>query len=60
MNKKVDLVNLETLEIAAICLITEKSTSIFFAKTGFTKGRIDKVSEMGNEMLIDYDKILKT
>lgn len=58
-NEKVDLHVLETL-VARSCLFHYKKTHFYlFAKSGFTKGCVDKAIEMGNVTLITYEDILK-
>ena len=57
-NEKVDLGVLETLvERSKLFGYTDKHFYLF-AKTGFTKGCIDKAYEMGNVTLVTYDEML--
>lgn len=58
-NEKVDLGVLEKL-IERSSLFNYKKTHFYlFAKTGFTKGCIDKANEMGNVTLVIYEDMLK-
>ena len=58
-NEKVDLGVLEKL-IERSSLFNYKKTHFYlFAKTGFTKGYIDKANEMGNVTLVIYEDMLK-
>ncbi len=57
-NEKVDLGVLETL-VERSTLFRYKQTHFYlFAKTGFTKGCIDRANEMGNVTLVRYKDIL--
>ena len=58
-NEKVDLGVLETL-VQRSELFAYKNVHLFlFAKSGFTKGCIDKAAELGNVTLVTYADILK-
>lgn len=58
-NEKVDLGVLETLVERSTLFNYKKTHFYLFAKTGFTKGCIDKANEMGNVTLIAYEDMLK-
>ena len=59
-NEKVDLSVLETL-VQRSALFDYKRVHLFlFAKTGFTKGCIDKATALGNVTLVTYADILKS
>lgn len=59
-NEKVDLSVLETL-VQRSALFDYKRVHLFlFAKSGFTKGCIDKATELGNVTLVTYADILKS
>ena len=59
-NEKVDLGVLETL-VQRSELFAYKNVHLFlFAKSGFTKGCIDKAAELGNVSLVTYADILKS
>ena len=58
-NEKVDLGVLETLVDRSSLFNYKKKHFYLFAKTGFTKGCVDKAAEMGNVTLIEYDEMLK-
>jgi hypothetical protein len=58
-NEKVDLGVLETLVERSTLFHYKKTHFYIFAKTGFTKGCIDKANEMGNVTLVTYADILK-
>lgn len=58
-NEKVDLGVLETLMGRSNLFQYKKKHFCLFAKTGFTKGCIDKTSKMGNVTLVAYEEILK-
>ena len=58
-NEKVDLGVLETLVERSSLFNYKKKHFYLFAKTGFTKGCVDKAAEMGNVTLIEYDEMLK-
>ena len=58
-NEKIDLGVLETL-VQRSELFAYKNVHLFlFAKSGFTKGCIDKAAELGNVTLVTYADILK-
>ena len=58
-NEKIDLGVLETL-VQRSKLFAYKNVHLFlFAKSGFTKGCIDKATELGNVSLVTYADILK-
>ena len=58
-NEKIDLGVLETL-VQRSKLFAYKNVHLFlFAKSGFTKGCIDKAAELGNVTLVTYADILK-
>lgn len=58
-NEKVDLGVLETLVERSTLFNYKKMHFYLFAKTGFTKGCIDRANEMGNVTLVIYEDILK-
>ena len=58
-NEKVDLGALETLVERSTLFSYKKTHFYLFAKTGFTKGCIDRATEMGNVTLVTYEDILK-
>ena len=59
-NEKIDLGVLETL-VQRSELFAYKNVHLFlFAKSGFTKGCIDKAAELGNVSLVAYADILKS
>ena len=58
-NEKVDLGVLETLVERSTLFSYKKTYFYLFAKTGFTKGCIDRANEMGNVTLVMYEDILK-
>ena len=59
-NKKIDLGVLETL-VQRSELFAYKNVHLFLsAKSGFTKGCIDKAAELGNVTLVTYADILKS
>jgi hypothetical protein len=58
-NEKVDLGVLETLVERSALFHYNKTHFYLFAKTGFTKGCIDKANKMGNVTLVTYADILK-
>ena len=58
-NEKVDLGVLETLVERSTLFSYKKTYFYLFAKTGFTKGCIDRANEMGNVTLVAYEDILK-
>lgn len=58
-NEKVDLGVLETL-VERSTLFSYKRTHFYlFAKTGFTKGCIDRANQLGNVTLVTYEDMLK-
>ncbi len=57
-NEKVDLGILEGLVEKSAVLCYQNRSYYLFAKTGFTKGCIDKANEMGNVTLISYEEML--
>lgn len=58
-NEKVDLGILETLVDKSELFHYPNKHYYLFAKTGFTKGCMDKAKEMGNVVLVSYKEILK-
>ena len=58
-NEKVDLGILETLVERSTLFSYKKTHFYLFAKTGFTKGCIDRANKMGNVPLVTYEDILK-
>lgn len=58
-NEKVDLGVLETLVERSTLFSYKKTHFYLFAKTGFTKGCVDRANEMGNVTLVTYEDILK-
>lgn len=58
-NEKVDLGVLETLEERSGIFNYEKKHFYIFAKTGFTKGCIDRAAQMGNVTLVAYKDMLE-
>ena len=58
-NEKVDLQLLETLVERSTLFNYKKTHFYLFAKTGFTKGCIERANEMGNVTLVTYEDILK-
>ena len=56
-NEKVDLGVLETLVKRSELFPYKKKHFYLFAKSGFTKGCIDKANEMGNVSLVSYGDI---
>lgn len=58
-NEKVDLGVLETLVERSTLFNYKKKHFYLFAKTGFTKGCIDRANKMGNVTLVIYEDILK-
>lgn len=58
-NEKIDLGVLETLVERSTLFSYKKTYFYLFAKTGFTKGCIDRANEMGNVTLVTYEDILK-
>lgn len=57
-NEKVDLGVLETLVKRSELFNYKTKHYYLFSKSGFTKGCIDKASEMGNVSLVDYINIM--
>ena len=58
-NEKVDLGVLETLVERSTLFHYKKTHFYLFAKTGFTKGCIDRANAMGNATLVTYEDMLK-
>lgn len=58
-NEKVDLGVLETLAERSNLFHYKQRHFYLFAKTGFTKGCMDKAAEMGNVTLIEYAEMLR-
>ena len=58
-NEKVNLGVLETLVERSTLFSYKKTHFYLFAKTGFTKGCIDRANEMGNVTLVTYEDMLK-
>lgn len=58
-NEKVDLGVLETLAERSNLFQYKQRHFYLFAKTGFTKGCMDKAAEMGNVTLIEYADMLR-
>ncbi len=58
-SEKVDLGVLETLIERSTLFSFKKKHFYLFAKTGFTKGCINKAVEMGNVTLVVYEDMLK-
>lgn len=58
-NEKVDLGVLETLVKRSTLFNYKNKHFYLFAKTGFTKGCIDRATEMGNVTLVTYEDMLK-
>lgn len=58
-NEKVDLSVLETIVERSTLFHYKKKHFYLFAKTGFTKGCIDRATEMGNATLVSYEDMLK-
>ena len=57
-NEKVDLGVLETLVERSNLFPYKDKHFYLFAKSGFTKGCIDKAAELGNVTLVTYDEML--
>ena len=57
-NEKVDLNVLETLVSRSELLHYNKKHFYLFAKTGFTRGCMDRAEEMGNVTLVTYEEML--
>lgn len=59
-NEKVDVGVLDTL-VGHSQLFRYKNVQLYlFAKTGFTKGCIEKADELGNVTLVAFNEIIKT
>lgn len=58
-NEKVDLSVLETLLGRSALFHYKKTYFYLFAKTGFTKGCIDRAAEIENVTLVSYEDMLK-
>ncbi len=58
-NEKVDLGVLETLIERSEMFNYKQKNFYLFAKTGFTKGCIEKANEMGNVTLVEFDEMIK-
>ena len=58
-NEKVDLGILETLIKRSNLFPYQEKHFYLFAKSGFTKGCVDKASEMGNVTLVSYQDIMR-
>lgn len=58
-NEKVDLGVLETLVERSNLFNYKKKHFYLFAKTGFSKGCMDKAAKMGNVTLVEYSDMLK-
>lgn len=58
-NEKVDLGVLETLAERSNLFQYKQRHFYLFAKTGFTKGCMDKAAEMGNVTLVEYAEMLR-
>lgn len=58
-NEKVDVKVLETLIERSEMFNYKQKHFYLFAKTGFTKGCIEKATEMGNVTLVEFDEIVK-
>ncbi len=58
-NEKVDLGVLETLVERSEMFHYKTKHFYLFAKTGFTKGCIEKATEMGNVTLVEFNEIVK-
>ncbi len=59
-NEKVDAGVLETLAERSTLFNYKKTHFYLFAKTGFTKGCIDRAREMGNVTLVSYEDMLNS
>lgn len=59
-NERVDLAVLETLIKRSELFGYKQKHFYLFAKTGFTKGCVDKAAEIGNVTLVAYDKMLES
>ena len=59
-NEKVDLSVLETLAERSKMFKYPKKQLYLFAKTGVTRGCVDKAAEMGNVTLVTYDKMIES
>lgn len=58
-NEKVDRGVLETLVERSTLFSYKKTHFYLFAKTGFTKGCMERANELGNVTLVSYEDILK-
>ncbi len=58
-NEKVDLGVLETLIERSTLFHFKKTHFYLFAKSGFTKGCIEKAAQMGNVTLVSYEDMLR-
>lgn len=58
-NEKADIGVLETLVERSSLFDYKKTHFYIFAKTGFTKGCIDKAAKMGNAWLVSYDEMIE-
>ena len=58
-NEKIDLGVLETLVRRSHLFPYSRVHYFLFSKSGFTKGCIDRASELGRVTLIGYEDILK-
>ena len=58
-NEKVDLGVLEKLVERSNLFGYKKKHFYLFAKAGFTKGCIDRATQMGNVMLVTYEDMLR-
>lgn len=58
-NEKVDLGILESLVERSNLFHYRQKHFYLFAKTGFTKGCMDRATEMGNVTLVAYHEMLK-
>ncbi|MGN0182108.1 MAG: ATP-binding protein [Candidatus Ornithomonoglobus sp.] len=59
-NERVNLGVLETLIKRSELFGYKKKHFYLFAKTGFTRGCVDKAAEMGNVTLVTYDKMIES
>ena len=59
-NEKVDLGVLETLLHRSRLFPYSKVHYFLFSKSGFTKGCMEKASELGNVTLVEYADMLKS
>lgn len=58
-NEKADIGVLETLVERSSMFNYKQKHFYIFAKTGFTKGCIDKAAKMGNAWLVSYDEMIE-